>query len=134
MENSELHEQAEKKNNRGQYKGFSDLMQEAFVLHICGLTIKQIFDEMKHTSEDAVEKLLERVIHFYKLDNGYCSMNIAVAKAVKSGFVEELLNKYREKHSKHIERFERSEHDFIAEDLPEWNNRNQTGLDNQKLS
>jgi hypothetical protein len=107
------------RKNKG-VKKFTEKMQEAFTLRITGLNNKQIKEETGAISEDAVEQLLTRVIHFYELDGGIRCIEAAIGKATADGLTEKLFIKYRNKHRVHIERFERKKLTAPVENLPGW--------------
>jgi hypothetical protein len=107
-------------NNDSDNGSFTELLQEAFVLRIVGLENKEIATLMNYKDEKGVGQLICRVLDHNELEGDVRSIEVAIAIAMNNGFAKCLFEKYRHKHGKYIERFERKKFKSKVQNLPCW--------------
>jgi hypothetical protein len=96
----------------GRVRNFTEKMQEPFLLRYIGLMNKEISVVLNGITEAAVTKRLERSLDFFEMDGSRPCIEAAISIAAKNGLGDFLVEKYREKHRVHIEKWERAVKNF----------------------
>jgi hypothetical protein len=118
-------------NGRGP-KRFTEKLQEAFLLRCLGLTNFMIKDETGLSTEKAVIGLIGRAVDFFPLHPQCRTIEAAIAMAVKDGFLDCLIERFRSKHAKWIEPYEKNKFTAPATDLPCWEAKRKALLEKKK--